>query len=419
MTSGTDTTQRNLLNPTDLFYKPIRYEVPDFQRPYVWTKEDQWEPLWEDIEDKTRESMDTGKIAFHFMGAIALQQRINPSNTMETRTVVDGQQRIITLQLLITAIREVCLKRGYSEPADRLELLVHNLKAHMRGNPELECKIWPSIYDRWAFSHAVKNDLSTEAYKRSRIIQAHDYFIEKTDQWLDRFEEENSNRLKAATALEQMVSQGIELAVIDLRLIDDPHIIFETLNARGTPLLPSDMIKNQILYKAEVSIDPEDEQLPPQAVELWNFNDEWWRKETGRGNQRRPRIDAYLNNWLTLRNRSEIKSHDEFRAFSTYADKTEKAGTTIRQIANDISRLGAIYKDIEENNFQTFEQFLYRRQVMGIGGVIPVLLWLFSSDVPQQQLTKTMTVIESYIVPTHDMRHGGQKLRTVLRQPGI
>ena len=398
MTSGTDTTQRNLLNPTDIFYKPIRYEIPDFQRPYVWTQEEQWEPLWDDIEGKTRESMDTGKTAFHFMGAIALQQRTNPSNTMETRIVVDGQQRLITLQLLTAAIREACFKREYSEPADRLELLVHNLKAHWRGNPELECKIWPSIYDRQAFSHAVKNDLSTAAYKKSRIVEAHDYFIEKTDQWLDRFEEENGNRLKAATALEEMVSQGIELAVIDLRLIDDPHIIFETLNARGTPLLPSDMIKNQILYKAEVSIDPEEEQLPPQAVQLWNFNDEWWRMETGRGNQRRPRIDAYLNNWLTLRNGSEIRSHAEFKAFDTYSDRTEKAGTTIRQIAADINRMGGIYKDIEENNFQTFEQFLYRRQVMGIGGVIPVLLWLFSSPVPQQQLTKTMTAIESYIV---------------------
>ena len=398
MTLGAYTQQSPLLNPTTLFYKPIRYEVPDFQRPYVWTKEDQWEPLWDDIEGKTSESIEPTKTAFHFMGAIALQQRSTPTSTMETRIVVDGQQRLITLQLLITAIREICLKRGYTGPAERLELLMHNAKPFWHGHPDLECKIWPSIYDRDAFRHAVKNDMSTEEYKKSRIVQAHDYFIGKTDQWLDRFEEENGQRLEAAKALERMVSQGIELAVIDLRQIDDPHIIFETLNARGTPLLPSDMIKNQILYKAEIPIDSEEEQLPPQALQLWNFNDEWWRLETGRGNQRRPRIDAYLNNWLTLRSGSEIKSHDEFRAFGTYADETEKAGTTIHQVAADINRLGGIYRNIEENNPQSFEQFLYRRQVMGIGGVIPVLLWLFSSDVPQQELTKTLTAIESFII---------------------
>ena len=46
-----------------------------------------------------------------------------------------------------------------------------------------------------------------------------------------------------------------ELVVIDLNQADDPHIIFETLNARGTPLLPSDMIVNQILYQAGISFD--------------------------------------------------------------------------------------------------------------------------------------------------------------------
>lgn len=33
-----------------IFGKPVHYLVPLHQRPYVWTREDQWEPLWQDVQ---------------------------------------------------------------------------------------------------------------------------------------------------------------------------------------------------------------------------------------------------------------------------------------------------------------------------------------------------------------------------------
>ena len=41
------------LTPRDLFDGKVCYEVPPFQRPYVWSEEDQWQPLWDDIERVT------------------------------------------------------------------------------------------------------------------------------------------------------------------------------------------------------------------------------------------------------------------------------------------------------------------------------------------------------------------------------
>lgn len=38
-----------ILTPKELFQKQVCYIIPTFQRPYVWTHEDQWEPLWEDV----------------------------------------------------------------------------------------------------------------------------------------------------------------------------------------------------------------------------------------------------------------------------------------------------------------------------------------------------------------------------------
>jgi len=36
-------------SPAEIFGYHIRYVVPLFQRPYVWTEQDQWGPLWEDV----------------------------------------------------------------------------------------------------------------------------------------------------------------------------------------------------------------------------------------------------------------------------------------------------------------------------------------------------------------------------------
>lgn len=388
------------MTPQALFYKIVRYEVPPFQRRYIWTQAQQWEPLWEDLSNQAEAILEDGRTDPHFMGAIVLQQRFNPSGGIETRIVVDGQQRLTTLQLLIDAVQEVFEQRGHSQPASRLAALVQNHEAFLSGlmDPNVAFKVWPTINDQAAFRQAMRNDLASDKFKRSSIVEAHNYFKNQTEQWLYAFPEEGGQREEAAGALDDALRNYLELVVMDMTQSDDPHIIFETLNARGTPLLPSDMIKNQILYKAGISSDEGDDQLPEEADRLWGFSEDWWSQEIGRGYQRRPRIDVFLNNWLTLRNQSETKAHNEFAVFSNYVEKSEECGTSIQSVATDIGRLGDIYRSIEELRLPSLGTFLYRRRVMGIGVVVPTLLWLLSSEVPSQQLSRSITALESYLV---------------------
>ena len=390
--------QTNILTPQELFFKIIRYEIPVFQRPYIWTQEDQWEPLWEDVRDIAEDILENGNTARHFMGAIVLQQRFNAMPSIETRIVVDGQQRLTTLQLLIDGVQETLEQATYSGPARRLDSLVRTDEAFRGNDPDLAFKVWPTAADQAAFRHAMNNELSSDAYKNSRIVAAHSYFKNAAADWLAVFPEDDGQRNDAAEALENSVRNYLELVVINLDPPDDPHIIFETLNARGTPLLPSDMIKNQILHRAGVMNEYQGEADPQESESLWPFSDPWWRIEIGRGHQRRPRIDSFLNNWLTLRNGSETKNNDEFATFSRYATQAEANGTSIDSVAADISELGQIYRDISELKVEEIEPFLYRRNVMGVGVIIPTLLWLLSSGVPKDQLLKSATALESYLV---------------------
>ena len=77
-----------------------RLVVPLFQRKYVWNQENQWEPLWSDVV-RVADRLLKGpqdKHQPHFLGAVVLQQVQNPIGRMQTWTIIDGQQRITTLQ---------------------------------------------------------------------------------------------------------------------------------------------------------------------------------------------------------------------------------------------------------------------------------------------------------------------------------
>src|SRR5687767_10022583 len=93
----------------NLLAMPRRYVVPLFQRPYVWNKEDHWEPLWEDISAKGYEALLAAReeraVEFaHFMGAIVLNSVPAHGSHLDTRQIIDGQQRLITMQLLLIAL---------------------------------------------------------------------------------------------------------------------------------------------------------------------------------------------------------------------------------------------------------------------------------------------------------------------------
>jgi len=95
--------------PQLVFMQPQRLVVPLFQRRYVWKQQSQWEPLWNDFARVADRLLQEPAIKHqpHFLGAVVLQQVQNPVGLMQTRTIIDGQQRLTTLQLLLDALRRI------------------------------------------------------------------------------------------------------------------------------------------------------------------------------------------------------------------------------------------------------------------------------------------------------------------------
>ena len=105
--------------PQMVFMQPQRLMVPLFQRPYVWNEESQWEPLWNDVTRVADRLLNhpSKKQNPHFLGAVVLQQVQMQTGLMQERTIIDGQQRLSTLQLLLDALHAELLLAKALAPA--------------------------------------------------------------------------------------------------------------------------------------------------------------------------------------------------------------------------------------------------------------------------------------------------------------
>ena len=92
----------------EIFGLPRQYTVPLFQRPYVWDQLTQWEPLWEDVQRLADAARVGSNPQPHFLGSVVLE-KASQSAYPERRDVIDGQQRLTTLQVLLKAAHDADL----------------------------------------------------------------------------------------------------------------------------------------------------------------------------------------------------------------------------------------------------------------------------------------------------------------------
>ncbi|BAK36601.1 hypothetical protein MLP_35870 [Microlunatus phosphovorus NM-1] len=108
--------ETNVRTPMQIFSLPQQLVVPLFQRPYVWEQEEQWAPLWGDIrrlaEVRLRDPFST---ATHFLGAVVVQAHDGQLGNMQASNIIDGQQRLTTLQVLMDAAASV-LESAWTSP---------------------------------------------------------------------------------------------------------------------------------------------------------------------------------------------------------------------------------------------------------------------------------------------------------------
>lgn len=390
--------------PQAIFNQPQRLLVPLFQRPYVWNEELQWEPLWKDVErvaTRLLESPNTTQ-APHFLGAIVLQQLPTRTSDLQQRTVIDGQQRLTTLQLLLDAVHSEVGLVGASMAAARLEPLIANGEAFRRLKED-RFKVWPTNRDRPAFNEVMEApapvDYQGLRHRTSRIVKAHQYFSQQCREWLHAAGPDQV--AVRAEAIERSGRELLQIVVIDLAASENAQEIFETLNARGAVLTAADLIKNFVFQR----LLEQDADVEQAYRDYWaQFETAFWEEEVSVGRVRIPRSSVFLNHWLIARTGEEVVAREVFSRFKEYADYQSER--PMLDLVQEIHRAAAIYRDFTEKAeildgpLDRLGLFAYRVKTLESEVMKSVLLALLdhkAGPLPQPQVDTALDVLESWL----------------------
>lgn len=426
------------LSLVEMFEKQRRYVVPLFQRPYVWEQDGQWEPLWQDISGRAEAVLDreargsrSDSIENHFLGAVVLDQIKVYGRQVDTVEVIDGQQRLTTLQLLLAAFRDVVKGTDETRLADDLTRLTEN--SGVRDSEIERFKVWPTNADRRDFEAALvagsvqeleaKYPLQRRKYARKvdprpLLVETYLFFARRIGGFCSVTPTETAEPhgvslprgflANRAYALFEALKRHIQLVVIELEEDDDPQVIFETLNARGVPLLPSDLIRNFVFLRAT----QQGENAEDLYSTLWKEYDErpaeadagknerFWKQTERQGRVKRTRLDLFMHHYVQYQSKQDLSIGHLFRAFRSWWESVDK-----RSVSNELKELRR-HSDVfatvlvPDGDGRT-PLFAKRLQALDTSTVYPVLLLLLvggKDRVAAGDLDGIVTDLESYLV---------------------
>ena len=388
-----------------LFDSPIVYEIPIYQRRYVWGEFDQWEPLWLDVVGlasslpHASERTDPEAIKPHFFGATVLKEIHTPVGTARRLVVVDGQQRLTTIQLLLKAVADAF--QGYEELSE-LEDSARDLTINWtKGAPSaLEPdKIHPSAGDFLSFTEVMRasRDPGQSLSITGPFERCYQFYWEKATEWLRDKERSRIAIGDNAEALLTAICDGLQVVAIYLNQGENESAIFEALNARGEPLSEWEKVKNFILFKAGESPGLDQGELYEQC--LLEFDDRRWLVETGRGAARRRMSDQFLDYWLESKLQHPIGARRVFREFRTELDKPDNP-IDLEAWCKELKCDGQFFMEWQttqewDGDFESI--FHGRRRAIDIGAIWPLLLALSRRGVASQDLNRSLGALDSFL----------------------
>jgi len=396
--------ETQIRTPQMVFLQPQRLIVPLFQRPYVWNQEKQWEPLWNDVvrvADRLR-ARPHDKPQPHFLGAVVLQQVQGGIGQMQERTIIDGQQRLTTLQLLLDALHNQLHAAGAMNQAMRVESLVVNAKPFC-VKPEDGFKVWPTNRDRPAFNAVMGAEPPVNhdalGFSGERMVEAHRFFSLQASQWLSLDGKEGL--APRADAIERVVRDLLQMVVIDLAAEENAQEIFETLNARGSQLTAADLIKNFVFQRLQES----GTNVEAAYQQYWkDFETGFWEAEVGAGRVRLHRSSIFLNHWLIARTGEEVLAREVFSRFKAFVNDSK---IPMPEILKQIYDAAVVYRQfvtaaaVQSGAIDRLGLFGYRTSVLESEVIKPVVMYLLDPQeppIPTAQLTKALDVMESWMV---------------------
>jgi uncharacterized protein with ParB-like and HNH nuclease domain len=206
-------------------FKKGQFIIPEYQREYDWTDENLNEFI-QDIKNNEEEN--------YFIGHMVCEGDYNGTKFK----VIDGQQRVTTVTIMLSVIRDIFFENNLDNLANGLhENYIFSKDKDYNEYVILDNKMPYPILQSYVQSKPNQKNKKLEAKKsgEKKIIKAYDKFYKD---W-KHLDEESLKNLR-----DKILNLEIIFVAVDDEV--DAFTIFETLNAKGKDLTPLDLIKNQI-----------------------------------------------------------------------------------------------------------------------------------------------------------------------------
>lgn len=362
----------------DIFNGNRVLEIPFFQRAYVWG-EDQWERLLEDLKSVSVSNKP------YFLGSVILKQQ--PTHTGHSigdiRTVIDGQQRLTTLNIFFKVL---CLKNGETYLFDRVFRLVNNKLSLLHNHSDIE-----------SFTKVLGLSELKTIEGSDNIIAAYNYFKAKI----------NPEDYNTQNILTRILFVGI-----DLDASEDEQQIFDTINSLGVRLTTAELLKNYFFSREEWD---KYEEFWKDVFEKDEEVRAYWDREITAGRSRRTFIDLFFYAYLQIKIQQEdlkVKTEDKIEfskveaLFESYKKLIKEYNLEKFQILTEIREYALLFKD----NFNydviynelTAEQGIDRINTIIFGlettTLIPYTLYVLKNVQDEDERNNLFAIIESYLM---------------------
>lgn len=222
----------------------ILYRVPPYQREYSWHTM-QWEALFEDLIEAD---------GAHFLGTIITLDQTTDALEGNILHVIDGQQRLTTLTLLLAAVYSV-LKEHLDELDDDTRTDVTNLGRLLVRKSDEQPRVTPQKQGHNLADYRKVLEMAglpirgdrKPYYPSRRIAKCYSYFRTAI---VKLAETEGVTETESALRVHDAALRAI-IVKIEVASHADAFVLFESLNNRGMPLSPVDLIKNHLLAESE------------------------------------------------------------------------------------------------------------------------------------------------------------------------
>lgn len=269
-----ETTLNKLLNTSRQFIVPI------FQRNYSWQKS-QYEQLWFDIlrASKFKEKQN------HFIGSIVYIDMGTPAGRPQQLLLIDGQQRLTTISILLCAIKDYVQKFNLETKLINLAKIKNQFLYNSDEIDEDRYKLLLNVQDKETYIKLIDNTIFTVNKPATNIIKCYEFFYERIEDFIKQYGQ-----------IDEIYAGIFKLSLVSISLdkdIDNPQMIFESMNSTGKDLSQTDLLRNYLL----MDLTPEKQTRLYKTY--WKSMEELFGEDIYKNDVNK--FDYFIRDFLTLK----------------------------------------------------------------------------------------------------------------------